>query len=147
MINYFNKLAVAYISAVICIAVSSPTTATVFTITGEEGGGLGSNFTMLFAGSPPGTPGGITGGATDIDGTYNDSLTCNVSNCNSYAMALSSSQLFFNQPWTARAIRIFVPGTYTIDTDCTEEDMNRDRLFSSTRPGKTVKLILSSKRG
>lgn len=107
-------------------------TATIHTFTGEAGGGLGSNFTLMYAGpdgsgADPAGPGGITGGATDIDGTFDDSKICTVSNCNDFAMTMTSAQLFFGEAWTAHAIRVFGPGTYTIDTDCTEEDLTAGR--------------------
>lgn len=101
------------------VLIASPLTvaAQLHTITTNAPGGLGSNFTML-------TPlGGDFGDAsTNVAGTFDDSLICTVTECNDFAMNINSTQTFFGVGWVAHAIRVFGPGTYTIDTDCTEED-------------------------
>lgn len=117
-----NHIYLNVIIATSCLVLfAAPLSATIHTITGNAGGGLGSNFTMLNAT-------GITGGATDVSGTFDDSLICAASACNSFAMTLSSTQPFFGVPWAAHSIRVFGPGTYTIDTDCTREDFDANRF-------------------
>jgi len=65
-------------------------------------------------------PGGtVVGGATDVNGNFDDTLTCSATNCTSFGMTLASSQPFFGLPWTAHHIRVFEPGSYTFDTNCT----------------------------
>lgn len=115
MIFKFNNSLKKLVVGAALVVTPLTATATIHTITGEEGGGLGSNFTMLNAT-------GITGGATNIDGTFDDNIICTNTNCNNFAMTLSSTQTFFGVLWNAHAVRVFGPGTYTIDTDCTEQD-------------------------
>jgi hypothetical protein len=89
------------------------------TFTVSTAGGIessGNNFTMLDPG------GGITGGTNDVeffwDQQYNTSTSDAVTPATAH-MRLSSVTPFFQFNWTAHHIRVFGPGTYTIDTTCT----------------------------
>lgn len=76
-------------------------------------GTQGSNFTML---DPSGAP---FGGTNDVVATWNGTHETDVNSTNFGAMTLSSTTPFFSFNWTAHHIRVFGPGTYTIDTTCT----------------------------
>ena len=64
-----------------------------------------SNFTMFDPG------GGLVGGATDINGTFDDTKICNTESCTDFSMTLATDQPFFGVPWTAHDIRVFSEGT------------------------------------
>ncbi len=74
------------------------------------------NFTMLDS------SGNVTGGTNDVvlswDQQYNTSTSDPVTPATAH-MQLSSVTPFFGYTWTAHHIRVFGPGTYTIDTTCT----------------------------
>lgn len=92
------------------------------------------NFTMLTG------VGGLVGGATDVNGAFDDTLICDVVTCNDISMTLASAEPFFGVAWTAHDIRVFGPGTYIIDTDCTGEDTAAGRIDcdpSGVRPSGT----------
>jgi hypothetical protein len=72
----------------------------------------GSNFTML-------DTSGITGGTNDVVANWDGTSDTNVNSTNFTRMTLSSGTPFFSFKWTAHHIRVFGPGTYTIDTTCT----------------------------
>ncbi len=82
-------------------------------------GGLtstGNNFTMLDK------RGDVTGGTNDVamdwDQQYNTSTSDPVTPATAH-MHLFSPTPFFGEKWTAHHIRVFGPGSYTIDTTCT----------------------------
>jgi hypothetical protein len=74
-------------------------------------GASGSNFTMIDPG------GGVTGGTNDVAASWDNSCTTNVASNNFSHMTLSSTSPFSSYVWTAHHIRVFCPGTYTINTD------------------------------
>ncbi len=76
-------------------------------------GAQGSNFTMLDS------SGGVTGGTNDVVASWDSSCTTNIASTDFTHMSLSSTTPFFSYNWTAHHIRVFCPGTYTIDTTCT----------------------------
>ncbi len=129
MFKFNNSLKKFIVGGVVILPLTA--TATIHTISSNVVGGLGSNFTML-------TPAGADFGdaATDVTGTFDDSKICTVSACNDFAMTLSSAQTFFGVLWTAHAVRVFAPGTYTIDTDCTEQDFLAGRYNCDPSAGR-----------
>jgi len=76
-----------------------------------------SNFTMID------NTGALVGGATDVSGTFDDTLICTDVSCTDLSMTLQSSQAFFGNSWTAHDIRTFSEGSYTFDTNCTGADI------------------------
>ena len=56
---------------------------------------------------------------TSVTGTYDGTNLNTSSTGTNFNMTLQSSVLFYGKPWTAHDIRVFGPGTYTINTDCT----------------------------
>ena len=99
-------------AALVLGILSTPAFSTIHTITP-------SNFTML-AQAPDG---GLVGGATDVAGSFDDTLLCNAVSCTELAMTLGSSQTFFGFNWFAHDIRVFTEGSYTFDTNCTGADI------------------------
>jgi hypothetical protein len=103
------------------------------------GGGpqpLGGNFTML---NPKGT---VFGGTNDI--TYNlDFSNLNTSvtgtagiSTNTLASALP--QPFFGFIWTAHDIRLFAPGDYLINVDCSSGQLQAGTCTSNADPSKNI---------
>jgi hypothetical protein len=85
-----------------------------FTISTPAAVGVqGSNFTMLDA------SGGVVGGTNDVAASWDSACETSATSTNFTHMSLSSSTPFFSYTWTAHDIRVFCPGTYTIDTTCT----------------------------
>ena len=76
-----------------------------------------SNFTML---DPTG---GLVGGATDVNGNFDDTKICASVSCTNFAMTLASSEPFFGNLWAAHDIRVFSEGSYVFDTNCTGADI------------------------
>ena len=76
-------------------------------------GTQGSNFTML---DPDG---GTNGGTNDVIATWDGTSDTNNNSTNFSRMTLSSTAPFSGYLWTAHHIRVFGPGSYTIDTTCT----------------------------
>ena len=78
-----------------------------------------SNFSMLDS------VGILAGGATDVTGTFDERLICDIESCTDFAMTipLASSQTFSAELWTAHDIRVFGPGTYSFDTACSGTDI------------------------
>ena len=65
----------------------------------------------------------MSGGATDVSGTFDDTLICTDVSCTDFSMTLESSQTFNGLLWTAHDIRTFSEGSYTFDTNCTGADI------------------------
>ena len=76
-----------------------------------------SNFTMIDTG------GGITGGSNDVIVAWNGTSTTNNNSTVFTNMTLSSATPFFGANWTAHHIRVFGPGTYTFNTNCSTTDL------------------------
>jgi len=76
-------------------------------------GAQGSNFTMLDSSN------GIVGGTNDVLATWDGTSDTNNNSTVFNRMTLSSVTPFFSFNWTAHHIRVFGPGTYTIDATCT----------------------------
>jgi hypothetical protein len=74
----------------------------------------GSNFTILDA-----TGSLVGGGATDVNGSFDDTKICTSVSCTEFAMTLASNQPFFGVQWLAHNIRVFREGSYLFDTNCT----------------------------
>jgi len=72
----------------------------------------GNNFSMV-------TPSAaVQGGTNDVTATWDQ--TCNTSaSSTNFNMTLSSPTTFSGFVWTAHHVRVFGPGTYTINTACT----------------------------
>ena len=101
---------------------------------GAATNGIGfSNFTMLDPG------GNLVGGATDVNGTFDDTKICNSESCTDFAMTLASSQPFFGVPWTAHDIRVFSEGSYTFDSGCTTAEIQAG-ITNCATPGPTIAL-------
>ncbi len=90
-------------------------------------------FTMLDA------KGANVGRDTAVTGTYDDTNINTTSTGTKFNMTLQSSVPFFGYPWTAHDIRVFGPGTYTINTDCTAAEIraNGGAVCASTGPALT----------
>lgn len=73
----------------------------------------GNNFTMLYY------DGNIMSGTNDVTATWDGAYTSNVNSTDFSQMMLSSNTPLLGYNWTAHHIRVFGPGTYTIDTTCT----------------------------
>jgi hypothetical protein len=106
-------------NATLTIGTGSSAVSDTFSVTTAGGAvvsSTGNNFTMLDGN------GGVTGGTNDVamfwDGNFNTSVSDPVTAASAH-MRLSSGTPFFSFPWTAHHIRVFGPGTYTIDTTCT----------------------------
>ena len=122
---------------------SYATSPTPFHIIGDSsqlisGSGIatGSNFTMFDKSgnvTPPGRP-EIWASTNDIIGTLDDSLICTSEDCTDYAMTLESTgpTKFSGGIWAARNIRVFAPGTYTIETCPPPIDENNVAVDGST---------------
>jgi hypothetical protein len=78
----------------------------------------GSNFTMLDS------SGGVTGGTNDVAAVWDGACDSSGTSTNFSHMTLSSPTPFFQNKWTAHDIRVFCPGTYTIDTTCIVADLH-----------------------
>ncbi len=99
-------------------------------------GGLnstGNNFTMLDK------TGGVTGGTNDVimdwDQQTNTSTSDPVTPATAH-MHLSSVTAFFGYTWTAHHIRVFGPGTYTINVDCTTAQLEAGTCAANQDPSK-----------
>jgi hypothetical protein len=92
-----------------------------FTVT--TGISRGNNFTMIDGSA---APGGVTGGTNNVDffwdGNYNTSGSDPVTPTTAH-MLLSSPTPFKGYVWTAHHIRVFGPGSYTINTECTNTQL------------------------
>jgi hypothetical protein len=93
-------------------------------------GAQGSNFTMLDSSN------GVVGGTNDVvaiwDGTFDTNVNSTVFN----RMTLSSITPFFQFNWTAHHIRVFGPGTYTINTTCTTGQLEAGTCTASANPAE-----------
>lgn len=120
---------------------NSTTTNAVLTIGGATGtfsvttlagaaAASGSNFTMI---NPNG---GVTGGTNDVVATW-DGLTENSTTSTNFShMSISSSNPFSGFRWTAHHLRVFGPGTYTIDTTCTIAQLDAGSCGTNADPSK-----------
>ena len=76
------------------------------------------NFTML---DPIGGP---VGGTNDVTATWDGTLNAAETDTNfNMTIASASSYLFFGFPWSVHHARMFGPGTYVFDSDCTNIDI------------------------
>ncbi|MGA9031404.1 MAG: hypothetical protein WB402_02640, partial [Sulfuricaulis sp.] len=76
----------------------------------------GNNFTMMD------DKGNVAGGTNDVTMTWDKQFNTSTSDPVTPAtahMQLSSTNAFFQNLWTAHHIRVFGPGTYIINVDCT----------------------------
>jgi len=79
------------------------------------------NFTVLDA------SGNTSGGTNDVTATWDGTLNTVVSGTNfNMTIASASNQTFFGFPWTVHHARMFGPGTYSFDSDCTGDDYDLD---------------------
>jgi hypothetical protein len=106
--------------------------------------GSDSNFTMLDA------KGSIIGGANDV--TYsldfinglNDSET-GVNGMKGIATnTLASGTIFFGQPWVAHHIRLFGPGDYEINVDCTLAQLEGGTCAPSAFASRNMKFTVGA---
>lgn len=90
-----------------------------------------NNFTMLDVG------GGVTGGTNDVvmawDQQYNTATSDPVTPATAH-MQISSGTPFFGYTWTAHHIRVFGPGTYTINVDCTTPQIEAGTCTANADP-------------
>jgi len=101
-----------------------------------------SNFTML---DPSG---GIVGGTNDVAATWDGTFNTSASSTN-FNMTLSSTYPFFGYVWTAHHIRVFEPGTYTINTECTTgssspADLDAGTCTPNADPAKNYTLTVGA---
>ncbi|MHB8743221.1 MAG: hypothetical protein ACYC9L_08835 [Sulfuricaulis sp.] len=93
----------------------------------------GNNFTMLDSGN------NIVGGTNDVvmtwDGQCETSTATPVTPTNAH-MELSSVTPFFGHDWTAHHIRVFCPGTYTINVDCTTAQLEAGTCTANANPAR-----------
>lgn len=102
----------------------------------------GSNFTML-------TPTGIPfGGTNDVvyawDGTFNTAVSGAGSTNFNMTIASALPQPFFGFPWTAHHIRVFGPGTYKFNTDCTTAQLEAGTCTENADPSKNITMTVGS---
>ena len=102
----------------------------------------GNNFTML---DPSG---GIVGGTNDVAATWDGTFNTSASSTN-FNMTLSSTYPFFGYVWTAHHIRVFEPGTYTINTECTTgssspADLDAGTCTPNADPAKNYTLTVGA---
>jgi hypothetical protein len=106
------------------------------TFTVRTAGGItmsNENFTML---DPSG---GVTGGTNDVNMDWDQQLNSSTSDPVTPATAhmhLSSGTPFFQYVWTAHHIRVFGPGTYTINVDCTTTQLETGTCTANSDPSK-----------
>lgn len=109
------------------------------------GGGpqpLGSNFTML---NPSGT---VFGGTNDI--TYNlDFANLNTSATGTAGIltnTLTSAgpQPFFGFVWRAHDIRLFAPGDYLINVDCTAAQLETGTCTTNANPSRNIAMHVAA---
>jgi hypothetical protein len=91
-----------------------------------------SNFTMF---SPVGD---LVGGATDVNGAFEDTSICDTDSCTDFGMTLASDQPFFGVPWFAHTIRVFSTGSYSFDTSCTTAEIEAG--ITNCGPGPSITL-------
>lgn len=93
----------------------------------------GNNFTMLDMN------GSLTGGTNDVamswDQLFNTSTSDPVTSATTH-MQLSSVTPFFGYNWTAHHIRVFGPGTYTINVDCTTAQTEAGTCAANVDPSR-----------
>jgi hypothetical protein len=90
-----------------------------------------NNFTMI---DPSG---GVVGGTNDVAMSWDQQLNTDESDPVTPATAhmfLSSSEPFFQFNWVAHHIRVFGPGTYTIDTTCTTAQLEAGTAVCNNLP-------------
>jgi hypothetical protein len=90
----------------------------------------GSNFTMLDSAN------GVTGGTNDVVASWDGSSCVSSTSSTSFDMTLSSTTPFSSFIWTAHHIRVFCPGTYTIDVECTASQFNNGSCATNADPSK-----------
>jgi hypothetical protein len=91
----------------------------------------GNNFTML---NPAG---GVVGGTNDVALFWDQQFNANTSEpvtAASAHMRLSSNTAFFQFNWVAHHIRVFGPGTYTINVDCTTAQIEIGTCTTNATP-------------
>jgi hypothetical protein len=106
-------------------------TFTVVTAGGASKSSTGNNFTMID------NSGGVTGGTNDVamfwDGNFNTSTSDSVTPATAH-MRLTTNTPFFGFNWVAHHIRVFGPGTYTIDTTCTTAQLEAGTAVCNNLP-------------
>jgi hypothetical protein len=93
----------------------------------------GNNFTMI---DPAG---GVVGGTNDVamiwDQQFNTSTSDPVTPASAH-MRLTTSTPFFQFNWEAHHIRVFGPGTYTINVDCSTAQIEGGTCTANADPAK-----------
>lgn len=102
------KTKIRALSAVLALALSLGASAVQAASTTDN------NFTML---TPTGSP--LPEGANNVVATWDGLYESSGSSTNFSHMSLSTMTPFYGYIWTTHHIRVFGPGTYTIDTTCT----------------------------
>jgi hypothetical protein len=102
----------------------------------------GSNFTML-------TPTGIAfGGTNDVnyswDGTFNTAVSGAGSTNFNMTIASALPQPFFGFVWTAHHIRVFGPGTYIFNTDCSTAQLEAGTCAANSDPSKNITMTVGA---
>lgn len=79
------------------------------------------NFTILDYSQP--VP-NLIGGTNDVTATWDGTLNTSETDTNfNMSIASASNAAFFGNPWTVHHARMFGPGTYVFDSDCTSTDL------------------------
>lgn len=98
----------------------------------------GSNFTMLDSNN------GIVGGTNDVAASWDSACETSTASTNFSHMTLSSNTPFFSYTWTAHHIRVFCPGTYTINTACTTAQLVAGTCTPNSDPTKNYTFTVAS---
>lgn len=101
---------------------------------------VNSNFTFL---NPVG---GVGGGTNDIvaswDGTFNTAVSG--AGSTNFNMSLSSAIPFALFYWTAHNIRVFGPGTYSFNVDCTTAQLNAGTCMPNANPARNITITVGT---
>lgn len=92
--------------------------------------------------------GGITGGTNDVAGSWDGTFDTAVSGVGStnfnMSLASASSYPFFSYTWTAHNIRVFGPGTYTFNVDCTTAQLNAGTCVPNADPSRNLTMTVGA---
>lgn len=88
--------------------------------------------------------GSNVGRDTAVTGTYDDTNINTSSTDTKFNMTLQSAVPFFGSPWVAHDIRVFGPGTYSVNTACTAAEIRANGGAACAASGTALTFTVNS---
>lgn len=103
---------------------------------------VGSNLTFIDSSGV--TMGGTNDVAGSWDGTFDTAASGTGSTNFNMSLGSASSYPFYGYTWTAHNIRVFGPGTYTFNVDCTTAQLNAGTCTPNVNPARNITMTVGA---